>query len=326
MLAARSKSPGAANRDLPGKRNCPVFGKPRSTSEGKLNLPIGLADGLPYLLLWSALGASMLPSVRSGWPLLAGSSIIAALVAGIVEWTGLVVIAVFASACLAAMRTVPSTPVRVLAWGTLVFCALALAAHRVPGINNVLIYDDVAVSPSAELYTLYWNYDKALVGVFLFALLVQPQRKTEWNRAIARTAVIAVLTPTLVVVPALMMGFVAWDPKWPSILVLWLPANLLVTCLAEESLFRGLLQRNLANALGTKIPSAGLFALFTAAAAFGVAHLGGGLAYVFLATLAGIGYGLAYHVTQRVEASILVHFTVNLVHLSLFTYPFVASN
>ena len=54
------------------------------------------------------------------------------------------------------------------------------------------------------------------------------------------------------------------------------------------------------------------------------AHIGGGIAYAALATLAGIGYGAAYHVTQRVEASLLVHFALNLAHLLLFTYPFVA--
>ena len=267
----------------------------------------------------------MFSRVRWGWPVFTGLSIAAAVIAGIVEWPGLAVIALFAGACLAAMRSTLSTAVRTLAWGVLVICTVALAAHRVPWINNVLVFDAVAVSPSAELYTLYWNYDKALAGVLLYGVCVQRQRRTPRSSAIVATAVAAVLTPALVVVPALAMQFVVWDPKWPVILVMWAPANLLVTCLAEETFFRGILQRHLAEALRARIPLAGLVALAVAAVAFGIAHIAGGIAYAVLATLAGIGYGAAYHVTQRVEASILVHFTLNLVHLTLFTYPFVAS-
>ena len=118
--------------------------------------------------------------------------------------------------------------------------------------------------------------------------------------------------------------FVSWDPKWPAILAVWLPANLFLTCVAEETFFRGLLQRNLARALRGRVPAPALAALLVAAVAFGVAHVAGGATYVLLATLAGVGYGAAYHLTGRVEASILVHYTLNLAHLVLFTYPFAA--
>ena len=187
-------------------------------------------------------GWRCLRCVRWGWPVFTGLSVVIAVIVGIVEWAGLAVIALFAGACVAATRSTLSTRVRVLAWGTLVVCALVLADHAVPWINNVLVFDTVALSPSAEPYTLYWNYDKAFVGVLLFAVCVQPQRTIEWSPAITATAVIAGLTAALVAVSALTVGFVAWDPKWPVILAMWIPANLLVTCLAEETFFRGLLQ------------------------------------------------------------------------------------
>ena len=288
-------------------------------------MTIDLANSLPYLLLWLALGMAMFSRVRWSWPIFTGLSIAAAVIVGIVEWPGLAVITLFAGACLAAMQSTLSAAMRTLACGVLVICAVALASHRVPWINNVLVVDAVGVSPSAELYTLYWNYDKALVGVLLYVVCVQLQRRTQRISAIVSTAVAAVLAPALVVVAALAMKFAVWDPKWPAILVMWVPANLLVTCLAEEAFFRGFLQRYLTEVLRARVPLAGLVALFVAAVAFGIAHIAGGIAYTVLATLAGIGYGAAYHVTQRVEASILVHFTLNLVHLMLFTYPFIAS-
>ncbi|MDE2661478.1 MAG: CPBP family intramembrane metalloprotease [Gemmatimonadota bacterium] len=120
------------------------------------------------------------------------------------------------------------------------------------------------------------------------------------------------------------VGYLAWDPKWPAILAAWIPSNLLLTCVSEETVFRGILQRHLGRALSGRVPASAFVALVVCAAAFGVVHIAGGMTYVLLATLAGIGYGAAYYATGRVEAGILVHFLLNLSHLILFTYPFAA--
>ena len=120
------------------------------------------------------------------------------------------------------------------------------------------------------------------------------------------------------------VGYTAWDPKWPAILGVWVPSNLLLTCVSEETVFRGILQRHLGRSLRGRVPAPAVVALLACAAAFGVVHIAGGTTYVLLATLAGIGYGAAYYVTGRVEASILAHFLLNLTHLFLFTYPFAA--
>ncbi len=287
-------------------------------------MTVDFTDGLPYLLLWLALGVAMFPGPRWGGPILLALSLATAVVAGIVEWAGFAVLTLFAGACLAAVRPELSTALRTLAWGIVVIFAVALATHQVPWVHNVLVLDAVSVSASAADYTLYWNYDKGFAGVLLYSVCVQPQGSTHWNRAIVATGTIAVLTPVLVGVAATATGFISWDPKWPAFLGVWVPANLLVTCVAEETFFRGLLQRQLGSALRGSVPAPALVALVVAAVAFGVAHVAGGTAYVLLATLAGIGYGAAYHLTERVEASILVHFTLNLAHLVLFTYPFAA--
>ena len=283
-----------------------------------------LSHGLPFGLLWLALVAAMFPRLRRAWPVLVNLSVAAAVAVGVVEWTGLAVIALLAGSCLAAMRSSLGLRVRALAWGGVLVCAIALATHEVPGIHNVLLFDSVTLSSGAAPYTLYWNYDKALAGVLLYALCVQPQRPTQWRRAALATAVLVVLTPALAVVLAMAANYVVWEPKWPILLPLWIPANLLVTCVAEEVLFRGILQRYLARALQRAVSWAGLAALLVSAAAFGIAHIAGGVTYAVLAGIAGVGYGAAYHATQRVEASIVVHFSVNVTHLLLFTYPSVA--
>ena len=287
-------------------------------------MAIDLGDALPYLLLWVALGVSMFSGPRFVGPACVALSLAAAVVAGIIEWAGLAVLALFAGACLTAVRSEFSRALRALAWGVVVILALALATHQIPWIHNVLVLDGVSVSASGADYTLYWNYDKGFAGILLYAICVQPQDGARWNRAIVTTGTVALLTLVPLGLLATATGFVAWDPKWPAILAVWVPANLLLTCVAEESFFRGLLQRRLGRFLRGRVSAPALVALLVGAGAFGVAHIAGGTTYVMLATLAGIGYGAAYHLTGRVEAGIVVHFLLNLTHLVLFTYPFVA--
>jgi membrane protease YdiL (CAAX protease family) len=51
-------------------------------------------------------------------------------------------------------------------------------------------------------------------------------------------------------------------------------------------------------------------------------HHHGGTIYVALSFIAGLFYGYAMMLTKRIEASIIVHFIVNLVHILMFTYPY----
>ena len=110
--------------------------------------------------------------------------------------------------------------------------------------------------------------------------------------------------------------YVAWDPKIPSILPLWILCNLFVTCIAEETLFRGVIQSSL-----ERLFKHFWIAIALASVLFGLAHYRGGCAYVLLASLAGVFYGIAYYRTRSLLASTFLHFTLNLTHLLLFTYP-----
>jgi membrane protease YdiL (CAAX protease family) len=58
-------------------------------------------------------------------------------------------------------------------------------------------------------------------------------------------------------------------------------------------------------------------AIGVAAALFGLAHFAGGWGYVLGG---GVGYGVAYR-QGGLQASVLAHFGLNLLHFSLFTYP-----
>ena len=53
-------------------------------------------------------------------------------------------------------------------------------------------------------------------------------------------------------------------------------------------------------------------------------HFGAGWQWVTLASIAGVGYGLAYRF-GGLGAAIATHFGLNLLHFGLFTYPMLAS-
>ena len=101
--------------------------------------------------------------------------------------------------------------------------------------------------------------------------------------------------------------------------------NLLFVCMAEEALFRGFVQKKL-MAVWSKYSWGVWLAVGTASLLFGAAHYAGGDALVLTATFAGMGYGWLYYRTDSIEASIVAHFLLNLLHFFFFTYPFALPN
>ena len=111
-------------------------------------------------------------------------------------------------------------------------------------------------------------------------------------------------------------GLLAWQPKWPEQFLAWLAVNLAVTCLAEELIFRALLQRELVRRFGAA-SGIGLAAIL-----FGAAHLPFGTGFALLAGLAGLGYGLAFHCAgDRLWVAVSLHGLLNCLHLLLLSYP-----
>ena len=123
---------------------------------------------------------------------------------------------------------------------------------------------------------------------------------------------------------ALCLHLLQFAPKWPDFALQFIFCNLLLTCVAEEGFFRGLLQRPLYQWLsqrGFSSNQAAWCAIVLVSMLFGLAHLAGGFAYALVATVASVGYGWAYQRSGRIEVAIVAHAALNVVHLTLFTYP-----
>ena len=199
-------------------------------------------------------------------------------------------------------------------WVVLVLVfAIALAAHLLPGFSPWPLWPARQISSDAAPYALRLSWDKLLVGLTLLAWWLGRKHTTERRPVHAGTAALA----TLLAVPllALALNLVDWQPKWPDGLWLWLAVNLGVTVLAEELLFRGLLQTRLVAWLGVW-PGILLTALL-----FGAAHIPFSPLFALVAGIAGLGYGLLFHYSGRLSLAIALHLAVNLSHLLLLSYP-----
>jgi len=119
------------------------------------------------------------------------------------------------------------------------------------------------------------------------------------------------------------MGFlkvnIVW-PGWPDFLGMILGGYLLIA-LAEEILFRGVIQNLLTGRWGHWV-----YGLMAAAIIFGASHLNNSTpgfpepnwAYMLMATVAGVAYGWVWWKTGKVTASALTHMSVNLLWAVLF--------
>jgi membrane protease YdiL (CAAX protease family) len=129
------------------------------------------------------------------------------------------------------------------------------------------------------------------------------------------------VTITCALTLAGILGLIDWDPKIPDFLLLWVLSNLFITSAAEEAFFRGIIQYQLQRLLALKTPYASILAISVGGILFGIAHFVMGSQYVVVAVVAGAGYGLIFHLTGRLEASIISHFLLNTAHIIFFSYP-----
>jgi membrane protease YdiL (CAAX protease family) len=212
---------------------------------------------------------------------------------------------------------------RWLLWAALLLAAAALYLHLVPGFAYPRVLGPLTVGAGAP-DAKHLSFDKTAAGILLLAVALPGlYARTGWRDLLRRAAPWLLATPALLTLLALAAGL-GWDPTPVAAFLPWAVLNLLTTCLPEEALFRGLFQSRLTAAAAARgIPAA--FPIAATAIVFGLAHLPGGPAYAALATLAGLGYGLAFHATGRIEAAILCHFAVNATHFLLLTYPYPAS-
>jgi len=210
-------------------------------------------------------------------------------------------------------------------WPLYVLVVLALGFRLLPGFAPV----PVLVTLGAGNPSMVWfTPEKLLLLGLVPPLVLTPVTPgSGWfGRDRPRLAVALILGITLLaLIPlALALGFAR--PGWMAgslpVLAYWLADHLVFTCVLEESFFRGIVQTALIRGFADRGWSqAAPLGIIAASLFFGGAHVGGGAAFMLLATVAGLGYGVAYYLTGRIQDAVAVHFAVNAIHQLFLSAP-----
>ncbi|MET2899015.1 CPBP family intramembrane glutamic endopeptidase [Vibrio rotiferianus] len=207
-------------------------------------------------------------------------------------------------------------PVYYLGWSVMIIWCVMLFVHVIPGFNNLQVLNKVTAGPLSAPFSMYLNLDKplALFALFLaYPFLLGSEAKGRVKPALL------MMIPLLSLLPiAAMLGALKPELSLPSWWWLFALNNLILTCVAEEALFRGFVQQSLSRRFDWRL------GLVIASILFGLAHFAGGPLLIVFATLAGLGYGLVFHFTGRLWCAVLAHFLFNFCHLVFFTYPILA--
>lgn len=298
-----------------------------------------MSYGLSAGWLMAAMGGVWLyPSRRfSWWSFLFLGWLAYALIIKHVTWAGaagLGILALFAWGATVQHRWSAGRGRR---WGfttVALLLALCLASHLWPGFDNPKLISGARLSEDAAPFTLWLSFDKAAAGFLLLLFFyADPVRVARMRmpalRALLLAAGIAVVTIAVVLGLGTWAGMIRWEPKWLPFIPAFFMVNLMFTCLVEEVFFRSILQAGMQDFLQRIWPSrrrlASACAVLVCAALFAFAHIGAPPLMLLLIGLAGLGYGAAYALTQRLGAAVLVHVALNLAHLVFFTYPRLAT-
>lgn len=246
-------------------------------------------------------------------------TVIAALYEGIINIVGIGALAIFATVTYIYFHfSQLNKIIRILLFIAISVCFAAFAFHKVPGFFNVMAINKLQLSEVSIPFSMYLNFDKVMPALIIFALSdLSISEQSRSNGAIKYTLFSLLSCIAIIIILALISGYALFEPKLPDILAIWAINNFFFVCFSEEVFFRGFIQRTLQNLL----PKQQILAIVIAALIFGVAHFHGGLVYIVLSSICGFFYGYAYYKTNRILCSMIVHFSLNLSHLLLFTYP-----
>jgi len=259
------------------------------------------------------------------WSILAFVSLGLAHAVGVVSDLGMLYLVVMSALALLVPKARSGWP-RGLLLAQLVIMALAVFSHQLPWFHAPLIADDLIWKAGSAPYDLYLNYHKGAAGLCLLVAMAGWRQKVPEQELLRNQRhLLLIIVPIVIAFGlALYAGLVQWEWGVNSglygFVALWAVSNLMFTCVAEEVLFRGVIQRGLlffnAGRINPWIVVMGVSVLF------GLVHFAGGPVFMLVAAMMGFAYGAIYYLSGRLLYSILLHFGVNLTHMMFFTYPF----
>jgi uncharacterized protein len=284
------------------------------------------------VLLGLAICAIWIPPIHASkrlripaWVPFLMASVISGLVYGVLDWRGVVVVVVLCGVAFASTESENITARRLLTVAA-VALSFALGLQLMPGFKPSVFIDGLRLSPDAAPMRLTAHFAPGVAGLVLVAFYCRRARTfSEAREALKYGVAVAVVTTVVVVGASWAAGYVKPDWKLPDFTAAHLAKMLLWTTVLEEGFFRGVIQDRLGRApfIQSRLALSWL-PIAISSVLFGLAHFPSGWVTVGLATMAGVGYGVAYAKTGLIEAAMATHFLVNATHFVAFTYPHIA--
>lgn len=272
----------------------------------------------PYLLLFAAITAAL---YRCGpwtvWALVL-ASLIPAIYLGAIAPEGLLSVGLGIGLALVPMLRPDNRTLLICALTGAGLLALASVFRLLPGFPALTLVDGFGRDGQGALA---WRYDKGFAG-FVLVWLHRYSGEPAGRLAIRLRLI---LLPVGTAILLLLAAFVGLGTLTPALVTgwwLWILGNIYLTVVAEEALFRGLIQRGLGRFFRAWGPNGYAVAIGLTAILFGAVHLPWGLDFAVLAGLAGAYYGVLYGRSHSLAWAIAGHALLNACILILMQSPF----
>ena len=280
--------------------------------------PIG---DLAYILLALSIGSLWVYRKIWIWGPIFLASLVIAFYGQIITYLALFPIALLFF-CHLAIRQNLSGFLRMFASLIAVLISIGLKMHLFKGFNNILLIPGWQLAKDSVPINWYMNFDFPIAALFPLALYIPlVSSKEKFKKVLMFTIPWTVATVIILLGFSLYMGQAKVDLKLPAPSFIWLVINLLFTVIPEEAFYRGFLQSEIVKTLPNR--AAPILAILIVSLLFGFMHLlfVHSFGFVLAATLTGLLYGGIFQLTGSIEASIITHYLVNVVHFFFFSYP-----
>ena len=290
----------------------------------------------PYFLLCyglmacAALAIWVKPNTRVWWTLFYTASAGVGLWRGILTENAVILMGIFwALSYYGYANFKPRS--RMMAQVVMISLTGLLLLHYFEGFEPWIIVRHLHLGHRYLPFTHFVFYEHAFIGVCLLGMGALPnliRHYPEWKVMFRDAWPIAVTAIVSIYVLAGFSDHVDIDWGWTHYLKIFAFTNLFFVCIAEEAIFRGMIQRPMTSLFERwnigKVDIGPSVAMIITVGLYSLRHYYSGLEVMIYAMLTGTFYAYAYMKTRRVEACIFVHWCVNVVHFLSFTYPMLA--
>jgi membrane protease YdiL (CAAX protease family) len=130
--------------------------------------------------------------------------------------------------------------------------SIPLISHfSILDFNNYSYLQNINLTIDSTPYSLYFNLDKTLIGIFIIAFSFEYKR-IEFLPIFKLLIINLLIMAVIFFVLSAVFGYSKFEPKLPPFTPVWILVNLFFTCVAEEALFRKLIQQKVYDSLSGK--------------------------------------------------------------------------